>query len=54
MDERFEAKIMKSNFQELINLTKKGLGNNTNIYPSDISQLPIPDLDNKLKTLPTL
>ena len=41
----FRTKI----FQELINLTKKGLGNNTNIYPSDISQLPIPDLDNKLK-----
>jgi len=34
-------------FQELINLTKKGLGNNTNIYPSDISELPLPNLDDK-------
>ena len=36
-------------FQELINLTKKGLGNNTNIYPSDISDFPIPDPNIKLK-----
>lgn len=35
-------------FQELVNLTKKGLGNNTNIYPSDISELPLPNLNNKL------
>ena len=34
-------------FQELVNLTKKGLGNNTNIYPSDISELPLPNLDSK-------
>lgn len=41
----FRTKI----FQELINLTKKGLGNNTNIYPYEIGLFLLPDKNKKME-----
>nr|MDK7631616.1 hypothetical protein [Globicatella sanguinis] len=32
-------------FQYLIEIHKKGLGNNTNIFPNIINEFPIPDID---------
>ncbi|MDA8337742.1 MAG: hypothetical protein M0Z70_00390 [Nitrospiraceae bacterium] len=34
-------------FQGLVEREKKGLGNNTNIFPSQIKEFPIPDIDLK-------
>lgn len=34
-------------FQYLVYTHKKGLGNNTNIFPSQIREFPMPDWDNK-------
>jgi type I restriction enzyme S subunit len=32
-------------FQYLVEVNKKGLGNNTNIFPNIIQEFPIPDID---------
>lgn len=32
-------------FQPLVERQKKGLGNNTNIFPSQIKEFPVPDID---------
>lgn len=37
-------------FQYLVYTHKKGLGNNTNIFPSQIQEFPIPDWDNTKQT----
>ena len=37
-------------FQYLVYIHKKGLGNNTNIFPSQIKEFPIPDWDEKQQT----
>ena len=34
-----------SYFQYLIEIYKKGLGNNTNIFPPVVQELPIPDIN---------
>lgn len=32
-------------FQYLVEINKKGLGNNTNIFPNIVQEFPIPDID---------
>jgi len=37
-------------FQHLIEINKKGLGTNTNIFPSQIQEFPLIDISNKNPT----